>query len=148
MSDDNIRAVGVDVGGSSVKAGLLDPERGIVDVCKADSIVGDPGAMADLMCGLAKRHNPDIVGVGTAGMINHKTGLASASNLKWQNISLRKMLEERLNLPVWVDNDAQAAMMAEVHSGALAGARCAVYITLGTGVGGALFIDGRPWRGR
>jgi len=147
MDNESIRVLGVDVGGSSVKMGLLDPALGLIDVCKADSIVGDPEGMADLICGLATRYKPDIVGVGTAGMINRATGLVSASNLKWRDVGFRRMLEERLKKPVWVDNDAQAALMAEAHSGVIAGARCAVYITLGTGVGGALYIDGRPWRG-
>jgi len=147
MDKKDLRVVGVDVGGSSVKAGLLDEEHGLVGVVKEDSIVGDPDAMADLISGLAARHKPDIVGIGTAGAVNFDTGLVSASNLKWWGISLRRMIGERLNVPVWVDNDAQAAMMAEVHSGVLTGERCAVYITLGTGVGGALLIDGRPWRG-
>ena len=144
---EHMRALGIDIGGSSVKMGLLDQEGGVADITKADTIIGDPEAMADLICGNAARYTPDIVGVGTAGMVNHKSGLVTASNLKWTQVALRKMLEDRLHVPVWVDNDAQAAMMAEAHSGVLEGARCAVYITLGTGVGGALLIDGRPWRG-
>lgn len=142
-----VRVLGVDIGGSNVRMGLLDPVRGLSDFSKADTVVGDPEALADLICGLAARYSPDIVGVGTAGMVNHKTGLVTASNLGWTQVGLRQMLEDRLNVPVWVDNDAQAALMAEVHSGVCSGARCAVYITLGTGVGGALLIDGKPWRG-
>jgi glucokinase len=57
------------------------------------------------------------------------------------------MLADRIKKPVLVDNDAKAAMMAEWHSGALKGARCAVCVTLGTGLGGGFLIDGKPWRG-
>ena len=147
MSNAHTRVLGVDVGGSSVKMGMLDPERGLLDISKTDTIVDAPEEMADLICSMVSRYDAEIIGVGTAGMVNQKTGLVSASNLGWHQIAFRHMLEHRLHKPVWVDNDAQAAMMAEVHSGVLTGARCAVYITLGTGVGGALLIDGKPWRG-
>jgi len=142
-----MRILGVDVGGSSVKMGLLDDERGIADIRKADTIVGEPEKMADLIGEMAASYKPDIVGLGTAGAVNHVDGTVSAGNLKWRGVKLRQMLEDRLNVPVWVDNDAQSALMAEAHSGVFAGARCAVLIVLGTGVGGALLIDGRPWRG-
>lgn len=141
------RVLGIDVGGSSVKMGLLDPGLGLTDVSKADSVFGDASAMVDIICGLAERYSADIVGLGTAGMVNHKTGFVSASNLGWSGVPLRRTLIDRLKVPVWVDNDAQAALMAEVYNGVCVGARCAVYVTLGTGVGGALLIDGRPWRG-
>ena len=144
---ENIRALGVDVGGSTVKMGLLDGDRGVANVTKADVVAGDPERMADIIGEMALRYDPDIVGVGSAGTVNRITGLISADNLKWKNVGLRRMLEERIKRPVWLDNDAQAALMAELHSGVLSGARCAVYITLGTGVGGALLIDGKPWRG-
>ena len=147
MGKEDLRVLGVDLGGSSVKMGLLDPERGLVDVRKADTIVGDPEAMVSLMCDIAAGYDPDIIGVGSAGGINHKTGLVGAGNLKWREVPLRRMLEDRLGRPVWVDNDAQAALMAEAYNGVIAGANCAVYMTLGTGVGGALLIEGKPWRG-
>ena len=85
--------------------------------------------------------------MGTAGAVNHKTGLVSAGNLQWRNVPLRQMLEERTQKPVWVDNDANSALMAEWHSGVCKGARCAVCVTLGTGLGGGLLINGMPWRG-
>ena len=145
--DGGQRVLGVDVGGSSVKMGVLDQDGGVAGVSKAESIANEPEKMVELICRLASGYGADIVGVGTAGMVNHKTGLVTASNLGWSGLALRRMLEGGLNKPVWVDNDAQAALMAEVHSGVCAGARCAVYVSLGTGVGGALLIDGKPWRG-
>lgn len=141
------RIVGVDIGGTSVKMGILDSDGGIIDVRQIDMIPDAPELMADRISQLALELNPCIVGIGTAGAVNHKTGFVSAGNLRWHNVPLRSMLEERMQKPVWVDNDAKAAMMAEWHSGACKGARCAVCITLGTGVGGGLIIDGKPWRG-
>ena len=147
MDRKDLRVLGIDIGGSSVKMGLLDGDRGLEDITKADTITGEPERMADVIAEMALRYAPDIVGVGCAGAVNRITGLVSASNLKWKAVGLRKMLEDRIKRPVWLDNDAQAALMAEVHSGVLTGVRCAVYVTLGTGVGGALLIDGKPWRG-
>lgn len=145
--ENNRRIIGIDIGGTSVKIGVLDPDGEIIEVRQIGMIPGVPELMADKISQSALELNPDIVGVGTAGAVNRKTGLVDASNLRWENVPLRAMLEERIQKPVWVDNDAQAALMAEWHSGACKGARCAVCITLGTGLGGGLLIDGKPWRG-
>jgi len=141
------RVVGIDIGGTSVKMGILDSDGKISGVRQIDMIIGEPELMADKIAKIALEFGPSVVGVGTAGAVNFKTGLVNAGNLRWYNVPLRALLEERLQKPVWVDNDAKAAMMAEWHSGACKGARCAVCITLGTGVGGGLIIDGKPWRG-
>jgi glucokinase len=143
----NIRILGVDIGGTSVKMGILDAGGGIADVRQIDMIAGEPVIMADRIAQSALAYDPDIVGVGSAGAVNHKTGLVGAGNLQWHGVPLRAMLEERIKKPVWVDNDAKAALMAEWHSGVCKGLRCAVCVTLGTGVGGGLLIDGKPWRG-
>ena len=142
-----MRVIGIDIGGTSVKMGVLSPDGGIAEIRQIDMLPGEPELMIDRIAQLALELAPDIAGVGTAGAVNRRTGLVSAGNLRWQGVPLRAMLEERLNKPVWVDNDAQAALMAEWHSGACMGARCAVCITLGTGLGGGLLIDGKPWRG-
>ena len=141
------RIIGIDIGGTSVKMGILDSNGGIADIREIDMVPEAPELMTDRISQLALELTPCIVGVGTAGAVNHKTGFVSAGNLRWHNVPLRAMLEERLQKPVWVDNDAKAALMAEWHSGACKGARCAVCITLGTGVGGGLIINGQPWRG-
>jgi glucokinase len=142
-----MRIIGIDIGGTSVKMGILNPDGEISDIRQIDMIPGEPELIIDKISQLAKEFDPDIAGVGTAGAVNRKTGLVNAGNLRWRNVPLRAMLEEKIRKPVWVDNDAQAALMAEWHSGACKGARCAVCITLGTGLGGGLLIDGRPWRG-
>jgi glucokinase len=140
--------LGIDIGGTSVKMGILDPVQGLVDVKSVATVPDAPELMADKIAELARGYGADIIGVGTAGRVNSETGLVSAGNLGWRDVPLGEMLGERLGKPIWVDNDAQAALMAEWHSGSCKGADCAVYITLGTGVGGALLIDGKPWRGR
>ena len=145
--ENDLRVLGIDIGGTSVKMGILDDAAGVTDIRAIDMVAGEPELMADRIAELAKKYEPDIVGVGSAGGVNHKTGLVGAGNLRWSNVPLRAMLEERIQKPVWVDNDAKAALMAEWHSGVCKGARCAVCVTLGTGLGGGLLIDGKPWRG-
>ena len=142
-----MRIIGIDIGGTSVKIGILNSNGDIADIRHIDMIPGSPELIINKISQLALELDPDIVGVGTTGAVNHKTGFVSAGNLRWQNVPLKAMLEDRIQKPIWVDNDAQAALMAEWHSGACKGARCAVCITLGTGLGGGLLIDGKPWRG-
>ena len=101
------------------------------------------GAIAQLL----HHQQVQFAGVGTAGSVDLETGTVAASNLGWEGVPLRQMLAERLGVPVWVDNDAQAAAMAEWHDGVCQGAQCALYLTLGTGIGGAMIVDGRLYRG-
>jgi glucokinase len=166
-SESDVRVLGIDIGGTSVKMGILARDAdadantdadvdactdtgapaGIVDVRQVDMITNAPEIMVEKIAALANTYDVDIVGVGSAGAVNHKTGLVSAGNLKWRDVPLRAMLAEKLQKPVWVDNDAKAALMAEWYSGVCKGLRCAVCVTLGTGLGGGLLIDGKPWRG-
>jgi len=141
------RVLGIDIGGTSVKMGLLNSTGGVGDVKQVETITHDAEKLVDRISAAAVKYNPDIIGVGTTGAVNFETGTVNAGNLAWTGIPLRAMLEEHLQKPVWVDNDAKSAMMAEAHSGVCKGARCAVFITLGTGLGGGLIIDGKPWRG-
>ncbi len=142
-----MRIAGIDIGGTSIKLGILE-DGALIHTESAASIVGDPEAMAAEIARMLARHRPvAFVGVGTAGSVNVETGLVNASNLRWRSVPLRAILEERTRLPVWVDNDAQAALTAEWHNGACQGVETAVYLTLGTGIGGALILNGRPWRG-
>ena len=145
--DNDTRVLGIDIGGTSVKMGILEPDGCLSDIRQIGMIVNNPEVMADKIARLAGTYDAGIVGVGSAGAVNHKTGLVSAGNLEWRDVPLRAMLETRLRKPVWVDNDAKAALMAEWHSGVCQGARCAVCVTIGTGIGGGLLIDGKPWRG-
>jgi glucokinase len=142
-----VRIAGFDIGGTSVKAGLFDTEEGLLCSRSFPTPLEDPSRMVELIAKATRDFEPSLVGVGTAGSIDTHVGLVRAGNLNWWGVPLRRLLEERLCLPVWVDNDAQAALMAEAHDGACKGVQSAVYLTLGTGIGGAAIIDGRPWRG-
>ena len=141
-----MRFAGVDIGGTGVKIALVDGEKGLLERSSFPSFHGDSNKMAQEIARRVQEMQVDAVGIGTAGSVHLDTGLVYASNMGWWGVPFRRQLEDASGLPVWVDNDAQCAMMAEVFDGALKNVRNAVYLTFGTGVGGALLIEGRPWR--
>ena len=143
-----MKTAGVDIGGKSIKLGIFDDDMKLIHRDSVITPISQPERVADLIADMLRGHDVDCVGVGTAGSVDNRTHVVSASNLGWKNAPLLKLLADRLHLPVSVDNDAQAALMAEWYDGACQGVECAVYLTLGTGIGGALILDGKPWRGR
>ena len=140
---------GVDIGGTSVKFGVLEDGRKLLYKASAPSVLNDPGAMVELIAKLVADcpYQIDRLGVGTPGTVRMPESLVWASNLGWENAPLRDMLARRLNVPVWVDNDAQTQLAAEWWDGACKDLSSAVYLAFGTGVGGAFLFNGRPWRG-
>lgn len=140
---------GVDIGGTSVKMGLLREGEGLVWQKKIPSVVGDAEKLAARIAEALKEcpERPERIGVGTAGSVRRTDHTVTAGNLGWVDVPLGRLLGEATGLPVWVDNDAQAALAAEVYDGVCRGEKDVVYLTLGTGIGGAMLIDGRPWRG-
>ena len=93
---------------------------------------------------------PDIcaLGVSVAGKVDPAMGTTQADNLRWINVPVRDILARLTSLPVAIDNDAQCALIAEWQSGACVGSENVAYLTYGTGVGGGIIINGRPYRGR
>jgi len=143
-----MKTAGVDIGGKSIKLGVFDEEMKLIHRDSVVTPIAQPERVADLIADMLKGHDVGRVGVGTAGSVDSRTDVVSASNLGWDAVPLRRLLAERLSLPIWLDNDAQAALVAEWYDGACKGVDCAVYLTLGTGIGGALILNGKPWRGR
>lgn len=142
-----MRIAGLDIGGTSVKMGVFDTSAGLLSIER----LATGGAPAEqIVAGIAEfvnRSSVELVGVGTAGYVDIRKGTVTAENLGWYEVPLREMLEKATGKRVWVDNDANAALMAEFYDGACRGTQTAIQITLGTGVGGALIINGKPWRG-
>lgn len=140
---------GVDIGGTSVKFGVLEDGHTLVYKTSAPSVIGDPDGMVELIAKMVEEcpYAIERIGVGTPGLVLLPQNLVSAANLGWENTPLCAMLNRRLKIPVWVDNDAQTQLAAEWWDGACKGLNSVVYITFGTGVGGALLINGKPWRG-
>src|SRR3954466_762249 len=147
-------ALGIDIGGTKVAGGLIAPDGTILATARratpGASVSDTEDAIAAVVEELAARHDDDLVGVGVgaAGWFD-RTGdtVLFSPHLAWRNSTLRKDLAARLQLPLWVGNDADAAAWAEYRYGAARGADLALMVTLGTGIGGGMVLDGRLRRG-
>ena len=150
--------IGIDIGGTGIQLGLVDEQGrilhrgGIVtrlDIPFADQVK----AIAD--CALATvassgRSLDEIgsVGVGVPGVVDPHTGrVAFCNNLGWTDVPFREEFQRWMDKPVHLDNDATVAGLAEYHAGVSAGTHSSVFITLGTGVGGGIVLNGKVWSG-
>ncbi len=144
---------GIDIGGTSVKMGVLDANTGkIIYTNRADTGKISPEEMADAILKLhntAKESVGEISGAGVvcAGRVQPKTGLVNAGNLDWWDVPFGDLLKKRLGEKIILDNDVQGALYSEWRTGVCKGLENVVYITLGTGIGGALLINGQTYRG-
>jgi glucokinase len=144
--------IGVDIGGTKVAAGVVDEAGRILDRERRDTpghdVADTESIIVDVVRTLADRNQIDAVGIGAAGWIanDHATVLFSP-HLAWRNEPLRDSLAERIKLPLIVENDANAAAWAEYRFGAARGEKVVVCVTLGTGIGGGLVVDGSVYRG-
>ena len=150
--------IGIDLGGTNIVAGVVDDEFRIVATAKcktriprpAEEIVVDMARMAKEAVQNAGLTMADIayVGVGSPGTCNADTGIVEYSNnLQFEKLPLRDMLGGTLDKAVSIENDANAAALGEALAGAAKGAQSCVCITLGTGVGGGIIIDGKIYGG-
>jgi glucokinase len=146
-------AVGVDIGGTKVAGGVVAADGTLLDTARratpGSSVADTEDAIVAVVEELAGRHEALVgVGIGAAGWFD-RTGdtVLFSPHLAWRNSTLRKDLAARLQRPLWVGNDADAAAWAEYRYGAARGASLALMITLGTGIGGGIVIDGRLQRG-
>ena len=142
--------VGVDVGGTKVAVATLDDGRlsdsRVVPTRKSssDELVEQLAEAVEA----ARTPATLAVGLGIPAAIEFATGTAkSGVNVPLRGVPLRHLLSERLGLPVVVDNDANVAALAEAHDGGWLVTRHLVMLTVGTGVGGGLVLDGRVYRG-
>ncbi|MFB0835486.1 ROK family protein [Arthrobacter halodurans] len=146
-------AIGIDIGGTKIAAGLVSGTgevlHRLVTATPGHSEPEVEAAVVDLVRAFSRDAPGAPVGVGAAGWINPDTGTVLFSpHLAWRHEPLRDRLEERLGRGVTVTNDADAAGWAEWRFGAGRGEDQLVCLTLGTGIGGALVLDGALRRGR
>jgi glucokinase len=145
--------IGVDLGGTKMAIGVVDDERRISYRSTAPSVgLHQEEVVATLERGLEAaldaRPQAAGIGLGLPCTIDRARGVAiEAVNLELADVPIRDLISERLSLPTFIDNDANAAALAEHRFGAARGARDAVLLTIGTGIGGGLIIDGRVYRG-
>ena len=150
--------LGIDLGGTNIVAGIVNENREIVAKSSTPtSLPRSDREVVDSMLILAKKVVADNgltmddiewVGVGCPGSVDLDTGFITYSNnLAWYNTPLKNWLQAGLGKPVYLDNDANAAAYGEYMAGAAKDANISVMITLGTGVGGGIVIDGKIYRG-
>ncbi len=148
-------AIGIDFGGTSIKSAVVEGARVLmrgeaIDTQQHDSADSLVDAIVRVV-GAMRAANPDVaaIGVGLPGFVDSVNGIVhSLTNVAgWSEVPLRAILSERAGLPAIIENDANAMAYGEWKYGAAMGARHAVCITLGTGVGGALILDGKLYRG-
>jgi glucokinase len=143
---------GIDVGGTKIAGGVVDERGRILATARRESPATDTDAIgqsvADLVAELRSAHDITAVGVGAAGFVDSSRSLVMfAPNLAWRDEPLRADLEKRIGLPVVVENDANAAAWGEFTFGAGEDATDSLLITVGTGVGGGIVLNGELHRG-
>ena len=148
---DETLAIGVDVGGTKILAGLVDREGKILrrherptDTSSQDAVVAELNAAVDEL----REDGVVAIGFGIPAPIDQLGGRVVRSvNIPLSDFPLRERMGERCSLPVGLDNDANAAAIGEWKAGAGRGVSHMVMLTLGTGVGGGLILGGKPYRG-
>ncbi|GAA5151395.1 ROK family glucokinase [Nocardioides marinquilinus] len=143
---------GIDIGGTKIAGAVVDEQGTVVDEHRVVSPANDAqaidDAIAELVLELARRHEIVAVGVGAAGYVDAgRRKVMFAPNIAWRDEDLGGELEARVNLPVVVENDANAAAWGEFTFGAAADAHDMLMVTVGTGVGGGIVANGELYRG-
>lgn len=150
--------IGIDVGGTGIQVGVVDEgghilHRGAI-VTRTDIPYQDQiKAMADCVLDTLAQNNVPLsevksIGVGVPGIAIPRTGVVPfCNNLGWHDVPFIDEFRKHIDKPVFVDNDATVAGLAEYVAGVSAGTDSSVFITLGTGVGGGIIIHGKAWSG-
>ena len=150
--------VGIDLGGTNIKAGIVTESGEMLnkDSIKThaerpmEEIIADMGNLAKKVIEDANltMDQVDAIGIGSPGTPDNKAGvLVYSNNLPFNMAPMRKLIREVIDLPVYIDNDANCAGMAEAVAGAAKGTQDSVTITLGTGIGAGVIANGRIYSG-
>ncbi len=148
---------GIDLGGTNIKAGLVDEEGRLLRQVSipTEAAEGRERILQNMVrafreaIGEISPSQIEAVGVGSPGPLDHRRGIVFRSpNLAgWENVPLADEMRRRTGVVTFVENDANAAMWGEFTAGKAKGCNSAIQLTLGTGIGGGMVIDGRLWRG-
>ena len=150
--------IGIDLGGTNIAVGVVDEQYHILhkdsvptEAQRApEAIVDDIAMLCHRVTEAAGFTMEQVAGIGIAapGTINSRDGYVEyANNLHFTNVPVVAQMNEMLGVPVYINNDANAAALGEAVAGAAKGAQSALCITLGTGVGGGIIIDGKIYTG-
>ncbi|MFH1096570.1 MAG: ROK family protein [Candidatus Desantisbacteria bacterium] len=147
--------VGLDIGGTKIDAGILDASGKILKKTRIyteaheglDAVIQRIYNAIDTVIEGIKASICGI-GIGVPGQVDVKNGIVIfAPNMGWKNVEIRKLIQERYDLPVEIENDANCGALAEARLGAGTGTGSLVWITVGTGIGGGIIIDGKLIQG-
>src|SRR4030095_14003402 len=145
--------IGRDVGGTTIKAGLVDDVGTVLQFRKALTVIDDlnrfVSTLTELILGFQNSFEIRAIGIGVPGLHSAKTGAIEISpNIPClHNVNLEKLVADQVHLPVISENDANAGAYAEAQCGAGAGCRHMVYLTLGTGLGSGIVLNGKLYTG-
>ena len=151
-------AIGIDIGGTSIKGGAVNEKGKLYDTFKMPVTKGEPQEktiakvikMVNKFLADYNYKKEDIIGVGCGvpGIVDSTNGVVTFSgNLGWHDLPLKKMLEDGLGLPTKITNDANAAALAEAKYGSGNNYKSFLMVTLGTGIGSGIFVDGKLYEG-
>ena len=147
------RVIGIDTGGTKLLGGVVDDDLTVHARVHRLWPGGDRAAVLETMIeaveeARAAAPEVDAIGFGIPALVDRDRAVAQwSTHLPLEGIPFRDLMSERLGLPVFIDNDANLALLAEQRRGAAAGATDALMLTLGTGIGGAAYLGGRIHRG-
>lgn len=150
--------LGIDVGGTNISAGIVDEKGSLVAKLStptmngrdAEDILDDMAALCLRLCSEQEIDMDDIhsIGIGLPGLMDKKKGILKyANNLNFKNVNVVKEIKNRTGLPVYIENDANCAALGEHTCGAAEGKKNVIYITLGTGVGAGIILNGKIFDG-
>ena len=153
--------LGIDIGGTNLVVGSVSEDGSVLHAMQSEPTHAEAGAtavldrlvtLAERVIAQTRREIPGAsivgVGIGAPGPLDTKSGIVLLTpNLGWVNMPLRQIIRDRLGLPAMLDNDANCAVLGEWWVGAARGARHAIGITIGTGIGGGLVLDGKLYHG-
>lgn len=153
-----MKYVGVDIGGTNLKAGLVDEEGNLLatqkmkvaEIANKDALAWTVASMVHELAKAAGVPLSEVasVGVGVPGTVDIRAGsIAYTCNLPLRDVPLRKLFHKYLNIPLYIENDANCAALAEFHVGAGRESKRFVTITLGTGVGAGIVHNGKIYHG-
>lgn len=150
--------IGVDVGGTGIQIGVVDKEYHIIQESSIPTRTDIPFEeqvkhianciVSTVQAAGLNEDDIESVGIGIPGIASAKTGeIIKCTNMGWYHVPFRDVFNRYLNKPVHIDNDANVAALAESVAGISAGTSSSVFITIGTGIGSGIIINGRIWSG-
>ena len=150
-------SIGIDIGGTGIQIGVVSEEgkiiaKGGITTNHADGYAKQIQDMAACALETLEKSGYTLdqvkhVGVGVPGLADRDGVVIFCTNLGWHDVPFRTEFQKYIDKPVYIDNDATVAGLAESAAGVSAGTSSSIFLTLGTGVGGAIILDGKVWRG-